>query len=456
MLLPEKLIQSLFSVPQFDEQSFRQVHTDQNPPVSIRCNPAKKIQDSTHFSLVESVAWCNQGCYLPERPVFTLDPLLHAGAYYVQEASSMFLEQAIKYVLQIKQVRLALDLCAAPGGKSTHLAALLPADSVLVSNEVMAPRVSVLMENLVKWGNINVMVTQNDPADYKKLGTCFDLVVVDAPCSGSGLFRRDPETIAEWSEQAVNLCAQRQQRILADVLPALAPGGFLIYATCSYSPHENEAIVDWLLDWEDLQSHALPYSFEQHGVMVAKSVKHGGVGYRFFPNRVKGEGFFLAVFQKGGQEEGQKKSGKTRKTEREVSLPTGFQDWINPNIPVSFYERKAVYYGMAPRLMEYVAKWMPLLNVRKAGTRIGEEAQGKIIPDHDFALSVLIAKDAIRTLEVTQTIALQFLRRQEVAGWQNLEKGWVLITYNQLPIGWIKCLGNRYNNYYPTQWRIRM
>jgi 16S rRNA C967 or C1407 C5-methylase (RsmB/RsmF family)/NOL1/NOP2/fmu family ribosome biogenesis protein len=452
-LVPEKLIQSLHQVPGFDEAVFRQVHVEKNPPVSIRANQ-QKIAGLEHTLFAgENIPWCNSGYYLPSRPVFTLDPLLHAGAYYVQEASSMFLEQAVRYILQQIPVSLALDLCAAPGGKSTHLASLLPEGSVLVSNEVIATRTPILLENLVKWGNANVMVTQNDPADFGKLGPQFDLIVVDAPCSGSGLFRRDPEAIKEWSEQAVSLCAQRQQRILADALPAMVPGGFLVYATCSYSPAEDEEILDWLLSQWELESISLPDSFTGKGVVTVQSPEMQCTGYRFFPCRVKGEGFFMAVLQKKGTWEPKKPLVKPAKA---VSLPKGAVPWVKQDLPLLCYRHKDTFFGMPSLVLGYFIQWQAALHIRKAGVRLGEELHGKFNPDHDFALSKVIQKEAVPKVEVSEALALQFLRRQDIRDWGLKETGWLLVTYHGLPLGWIKNLGNRFNNYYPTGWRIRM
>lgn len=426
---------------------------EQNAPVSIRVNHQKIAVLQNSLFAGENVPWCTSGHYLPSRPVFTLDPLLHAGAYYVQEASSTFLEQAVRHILQQIPVALALDLCAAPGGKSTHLASLLPEEAVLVSNEVIATRTPILIENLVKWGNANVMVTQNDPTDFGKLGEHFDLIVVDAPCSGSGLFRRDPDAIQEWSEQAVSLCAQRQQRILADALPALVPGGFLVYATCSYSPAEDEAILDWLLSEWELESISLTDNYTGMGVVTVQSPEMQGIGYRFFPHRVKGEGFFMAVLRKSGTWEPQKQPGKLLKP---VPAPQGILPWLKKEVPLLYYRHNDTFFGMPPMVFGYFRKWQTALNIRKAGVRLGEELHGKFNPDHDFALSKIIDKEAVPKVEVAEEMALQFLRRQDIKDWELKEKGWQLVTFQGLPLGWIKNLGNRYNNYYPTAWRIRM
>ena len=232
--VPGELLHSLKNVEGFDEKSFLHVHEHRKPVVSVRINPEKIT--AAPFGGAEKIPWSSTGYYLPERPSFTLDPLLHAGAYYVQEASSMFLEQCLRQTTDLSSPLKVLDLCAAPGGKSTLIQSFISNESLLVSNEVIKTRVAVLVENLSKWGNENVIATNNDPRDFARLNGFFDVLVIDAPCSGSGLFRRDPDAISEWSVAAVETCSMRQQRILSDSYACLKQNGILIYSTCSYSP----------------------------------------------------------------------------------------------------------------------------------------------------------------------------------------------------------------------------
>jgi len=248
--LPEKLLQSLESIKGFDREAFEKVHASGEQVTSIRINPQKLSEasqvPSTGGDLGEAVPWTEYGYYLNQRPSFTFDPLFHAGCYYVQEASSMFLEQAFKQTVDLSRSLRILDLSAAPGGKSTHIQSLISKDSLLVSNEVIRSRANILKDNIAKWGSDNVVVTNNDPKSFARLENYFDAIIVDAPCSGSGLFRRDEKAIDEWSENNVHLCSERQQRILADVWSALKRNGVLIYSTCSYSNEENENIVQWM------------------------------------------------------------------------------------------------------------------------------------------------------------------------------------------------------------------
>ncbi len=258
--LPSRLIQSLQNTTGFDEQLFIEAH-EEAAPISVRFQPIKYSLFNEHSSIgnlqlpiTNAVPWCPLAYYLSERPSFTFDPLFHAGLYYVQEASSMFLWEVLRQTIGEKGTKQkVLDVCAAPGGKSTLLSSFFT-NGMVVANEVIKSRANILSENITKWGNDNVIVTNNDPVHFQKLDSFFDVMLIDAPCSGSGLFRKDKDAINEWSEEAVILCSLRQQRIVADVYPCLQQGGLLIYSTCSYSPEEDENILDWMMDTFQLSS----------------------------------------------------------------------------------------------------------------------------------------------------------------------------------------------------------
>ena len=257
-------------------------------PVSIRMNPCKAIEE---FSKEEKVPWSKDGKYLFERPSFTFDPLFHAGCYYVQDASSQFLEQPF---LQIKKIVKSpckiLDLCAAPGGKSTHLLSLMNSDDLLVSNEIVPARNTILRQNIIKWGCANVLVTQNEPSVFGRLKGFFDVVVVDAPCSGEGLFRKDANAIDEWSPENVNRCSIRQKEILSDAYETLAPGGFLIYSTCTFEEEENDSQINFLIQKYGMKKINIENIYE--------GVKANLNGLSFFPHRIRGEGFYISLLQK--------------------------------------------------------------------------------------------------------------------------------------------------------------
>ena len=418
------------------------------PPVSIRLNPRKNC---THEGL-EKIQWSQFGRYLTERPVFTLDPELHGGTYYVQEASSMFLEQAFLQVVDQSRSIKVLDLCAAPGGKSTHLQSLLNDQSLLVSNEVIRPRASILCENVQKWGYCNAVVTNNDPADFQKLQGFFDLIVVDAPCSGEGLFRKDPKAMNEWSAANVALCSKRQRRILGDVWPALKQGGILIYSTCTYNELENEENLAWLKKEHEVESVKLKFD-NQWG--IENSNTNGIDGYRFYPHQVKGEGFFISVIRKLGEEDEVRIKGHSAFTPPSTKILSQLNEWILKSEEKSFINRNHQFQFFPKDKLheiEFLAKNLYLLS---AGTVIATAKHDKLIPEHPLALSTELNKANFNRIELELNDALRYLRKETLAI-QDSKKGFSLMSYQNTPLGWANVLDNRINNLYPSDWRIRM
>ncbi len=416
-----------------------------SPPVSIRLNPRKPFTSPESTS----VPWTKEGRYLPERPVFALDPLWHAGAYYVQEASSMLLEAAVPKYLREKPI-LALDLCGAPGGKSTHLQSLIHPESLLVSNEVIRQRTHILHENLSKWGGGNHIITQADPARLGAVSDFFDLIVVDAPCSGEGMFRKDPNASSEWSPDHVKLCASRQRRILDDIWPALRSGGILIYSTCTWNPHEDESQVNRLIDEEG--ATVLPLTeFHSDWGFLPIPLRHGQ-GYMALPHRVQGEGFFLAVLQKPEADSTMTldKSGKliraTRK-EREAAAAFTPEGWTLFQHKGNLFALPEATTAAADHVLQRVAPY-------SVGVGVGEVKGKDFRPSAEAALWTQLSKDAAPRINLGKTDALQFLRRDNLAFTK--EKGWVLVSYEDIPLGWAKGIGHRVNNYYPQEWRLRM
>jgi NOL1/NOP2/sun family putative RNA methylase len=441
MQLPQALLNSLEGVKGFDEEAFINVHESEERVTSIRINPFKK---SEIVNLKSKIPWVEHGYYLETRPSFTFDPLFHAGCYYVQEASSMFLEQVLKQTVDLSKPLKVFDLCAAPGGKSTHLLSLISKESLLVSNEVIRSRANILTDNIVKWGCSNVIVTNNDPRDFQRLENYFDVIVVDAPCSGSGLFRRDPEAIGEWSEQNVALCSQRQQRILADVLPALKNGGVLIYSTCSYSKQENELICDWLRNELNIKNEELIISPEWNIVQSEG-------GYRFWPDKVKGEGFFIACFRKTGDNDEEAYLRKVKPEKFSIKE----MEILNKNVNVeglAFLRHEEIIYTFPEELLANINFLSSKLRVVNCGTRIGEIIKDKLIPDHALALSNVI-RDKTPRLELDHGQAIQYLKKKELR-LETDKKGWTLVTHQGHQLGWINILPNRINNYYPKELRI--
>jgi 16S rRNA C967 or C1407 C5-methylase (RsmB/RsmF family) len=271
---------------------------EEEPPVSIRLNPKKLEKDRWHVEDAEPVPWCRNAYYLKKRPNFTFDPLFHAGCYYVQEAASMFLDEVLKQVAVSPKLT-ALDMCAAPGGKSTLLRAALPDDYVLYSNEPIRNRANILLENVTKWGYANHYVTNVYPEVYRKSKHRFDIILCDVPCSGEGMFRKDEATIREWSPQQVEKCWQLQRDIVTDAWACLNDGGLLIYSTCTFNTKENEENIRWMLETFD-NANVLEINVKPEW-NVADSLLEGfhEPVYRFIPGISRSEGLFVCVLRKG-------------------------------------------------------------------------------------------------------------------------------------------------------------
>jgi 16S rRNA C967 or C1407 C5-methylase (RsmB/RsmF family)/NOL1/NOP2/fmu family ribosome biogenesis protein len=413
---------------------------------SIRINPKKFPKEVD----LEPVAVCTTGYFLKQRPIYTLDPLFHSGVYYVQESSSMFLEQ---YIRQFPGKKLrVLDLCAAPGGKSTHLSSLLSEDSLLVCNEVIHSRAQVLSENLKKWGNPNVIVTCNDPRDFSRLPGFFDIIVVDAPCSGEGLFHRDPSAMNEWSEANADHCAQRQKRILADVWPALAENGMLVYSTCTFNPAENEENIKWLTEFAPVEAIKLDVP-ENWNIVTTQA---GSIPcYRFYPHLVKGEGFFTAAVLK------KEKTNIEFRAKIKTALPLAGkaeQSLLNrmiKHLPVSILKFEEVYLAFPTELLPALDQVKSSLRIVHAGVKIGEIKQGSLVPAHELAVSTIVDTSLFPVVDLTLEQSITFLKRDDFP-LEFQERGWNLLTYLNYPLGWAKNIGSRFNNGYPKEWRIRM
>ena len=425
-------------------------------PVSIRPNRMKCNLPVAG----EPVPWAPSGIYLEKRPTFTFDPLFHAGCYYVQEASSMFVERVLREYVQEPVVM--LDLCAAPGGKSTLCRSALPEGSLLVANEVMRNRSQILAENLMKWGHPEVVVTNNDPADFTDLTHLFDVILTDVPCSGEGMFRKDQVAVDEWSLENVDICWQRQRRILSDIWPALKPGGLLIYSTCTFNREEDEDNVAWIA--RELGADVLEVLVEEAWGITGNLIGDSFPVYRFLPHKVKGEGFFLAVLRKhaGEVEPVEPRAEKKKKASKDVkgkapqlSVPKEAKDWlqipgdyqltINGTNVQAFPKSHETVYTL---LQQYV-------KVIHAGITLGEMKGKDLIPHHSLAMSTALADGAFPKAEVTYEQAIAYLRKESLVLDAGIPRGYVLLTYQNIPLGFMKNIGNRANNLYPQEWRIR-
>ena len=456
MQLPESFITRMKALLGEEYPAFEQA-LQKEQSVSIRYNPLK-----TDFTPeAERVPWSSQGYYLKERPAFTFDPLFHAGMYYVQEASSMFLEQVLRQYVN-EPVRY-LDLCAAPGGKTTLAIASLPAGSLVVGNEIERKRCHILAENIQKWGSPRSMVMNNRAEDYGALTHYFDVILTDVPCSGEGMFRKDPQAIAEWSESNVLNCASRQKTIMDAIWSALRPGGLLVYSTCTYNTEENEEMLQYICS--ELGAEVLPVAVDPAwGIHPALTGKNPV--YRFMPHTTRGEGLFMAVLRKNEEEEiernklirdflkkGQKKGAKGGA--KEVAFPAHVKSWVCQPEQYQFEVKgdKLIAYpkAYADEMKMLSASLHPLVEGVVLGSLKGKD----VIPDHALALSTALNREAFEVAEVDRETALSYLRRESVTLDPSIPKGFVLLTFQNHPLGWVKHLGNRSNNLYPQEWRIR-
>jgi len=446
--LPQALLHSLHGIPGFDPERFLAVHEQGEQVSSVRFNPAKSGTKTSLLPLEEEVPWCTDGWYLKERPSYTLDPFFHAGHYYVQEASSMFLDHALRHVLGEQRGLKAMDLCAAPGGKSTLLASM-PHFRLLLANELIRTRLSMLTQNIAKWGMPHVLVSHNDPREVGRLDGFFDVLVVDAPCSGSGLFRRDPEAIAEWSERNVQLCSERQQRILADALPALRADGLLVYSTCSYSREEDEMILDWLMTHGEFESLAIPLE-PAWGIAASRS-RRGAFGYRFFPGNTEGEGLFMACLRKkaGGFFRPSNPGRMDMASGREMKA---LAPWVRDADAHAIVKKESDLFLLPPDVLPDLQQLAPGLQIRKTGVHAGSMAHDEFLPDHELAVSVLLS-EGLPAIDLELPEALDYLRKKPVGPFPS-KKGWHLVRHAGAGLGWAKLLPNRVNNYYPAAWRI--
>lgn len=444
-------LSSLDGVIGFEKEAFIEAHTS-HPPVSLRINPEKTFDVDEVFAnpgIIGKVPWCNDGVYLKSRPVFTLEPLLHAGSFYVQEASSMFIDYAIHAVFSSRKNLKALDLCAAPGGKTTLLASSPFFDTIL-ANEIIQSRVGILMENLAKWGSNHVLVSNNDPEVVSQLGEQFDLVLVDAPCSGSGLFRKDEAAMDEWSTGAVELCSARQKRILQHAMTLVKDDGFLLYSTCSYSPSENEENADFILSSGVFATVNLHPS-EDWGIVETESPLHNALCYRFYPNRLSGEGFFCTMFKKisGSCFEPTKVQYKIP---AEASIA---QKWLKRDVAeLGFHVKESTLYLLNQSSLESYLRWSSHLKIRKSGLKMGEIIRGELIPDHELSMSPMLS-ETLPEIELAKSDAIRFLRRDDVSI-SSSGSGWHIVRYLQHPLGWAKIVNERVKNHYPISWRILM
>lgn len=532
MALKQEFIEMLRGMGDSRFDDLPRVLTETSPEVSVRLNPLKwptatnaneiAANDATandasandvHANDVaegvaaieggEPVAWCVNGRYLAERPKFTLDPLMHQGAYYVQDASSMIMTEVARKLAELiaedeageespenteespenaeereeignksQRPLLWLDACAAPGGKSTAAFDGLPDGSMVVSNEFDYGRAEILAENLAKWGRANSVVTRGDTAQYRRVGEIFDVVAVDAPCSGEGMMRKDPVACEQWTPALVEECAARQREILDNVWQSLRPGGYLVYSTCTFNTTEDESIVRWLTEEYDALPVNLHLPYDIDGAVDADGAPIPA--FRFIPGRVRGEGLFLAVVRKPGfsrpksfaaQEARKKDTRKAAKKGKDLKAGKsgaacdlkGARLWLKNDAAEMFTvsESDGLLRGFPKAWEGLLPLFEAKLRVVSAGVTLAEIKGKDMIPSQHLALSEILAPDAFPQVALSRRQAVDYLARLSVELPASTPTGFVLLTYAGLPLGFVKNIGNRVNNLYPKEWRIK-
>ena len=419
----------------------------EDPVVAVRCNNKKG------FSLpsdLDHVPWCEWGAYLPGRPQFTFDPHFHAGSYYVQDASSMFIYHVIKSL--VKRPVKYLDLCAAPGGKTTAALQALPAGSVVVANEIMPQRAQILRENVIKWGADNCVVTNDSPKAFGPLVGEFDVIAADVPCSGEGMFRKDDEAVSQWSMALVEQCASRQREILNDVWPALKPGGLLIYSTCTYNAKENEHMVDYIAS--ELGASIVDVAIDQSW-HIKESVVASHHGYRFMPHLTRGEGLFMCVLQKNVSSASSvlkfKSSKQGKRNRLTIKVPSVALCWLGDNYEFTIDEN--VIKAVRRDLKDILQSGINTLRIIKGlGLEIGAIKGRNVVPSHALAMLPDLLTGCFPKCEVDYHTAIAYLRGEAIV--IDAPRGYVLITWQGAELGFVNNLGNRANNMYPKHWRI--
>lgn len=430
---------------------------DSPASVSVRLNPFKRgcsLQG-------RAVPWSEHGVLLEQRPQFTLDPMFHAGAYYVQDSSSMFVGHVFRKLLsemstQSSRPLRVLDLCAAPGGKTTDLAASLREacgdNFLLVANEVMKARVGVLADNVALWGDPNVVVTSDDPRVFAALPGFFDVIVADVPCSGEGMFRKDEQAQQQWSEDNVGLCEARQKRIIADVWPALATQGIMIYSTCTFNRYENDLNVEWIA--RELGAESL---LDHNALGVSGGIIATEHGYSLVPGHVEGEGQYCAALRKTSFVEMNDMPARAmrggRPVKKEQPLPKGIDMLLTKETVIR--QKGETVTAVPAGIAGSLATVEQCLHVISAGCAVGTLKGQILVPDADLALSMMFRRDAFPYVDLDIHDALAYLHRDAIL-LRDAPKGYVTVGYAGLPLGFVKNLGNRCNSLHPQSRRIRM
>lgn len=454
MQLPNKFIDRI--KVQFGNESEVFLNSmSEKPSLSIRYNPNKFKNEN----LENKVPWTKYGYYLSERPIFTLDPMFHLGAYYVQDASSMFVEEALRQTVNLENDLKVLDLCAAPGGKTTSIASLISENSLLIANEVNRKRAEILKENVIKWGQSNIWVTSNESKSFNRIKSYFDVILIDAPCSGEGMFRKDETAIEEWSENSVTFCANRQKEIIEDVWDSLKTDGILIYSTCTFASKENEENINWILENKDCKSLKLDIS-QFDGITEIQ--QNNMFAYYFYPNKVKGEGLFISVIQKEQSEYSPSKQNNIKKLYKPfVAVNNNVKSFVANSINLkendTLLDKDNTIILINNKHLFDLSFLNNHLYFRSIGVECFEVFGNKIKQLHSLSNYSNINLSKTNIIELELNDALKYLKKEDLKiEFSDYKQGMNLVTYLGLGLGWLNIIGNRANNLYPKDWKIKM
>lgn len=477
--IPDEFLTEMADVPGLNLPALKAA-LNLPPATSIRINSRKTDRDTLLKALSEEynltpVAWCNSGFYLDCRPQFTLNPLLHAGAFYVQDASSMIYNQLTSLLidrLDSSANLRVLDMCAAPGGKTTAIIDALPDDAIVVANEYVGKRAVILRENLEKWGFANTIVTNSDSADIARCGELFDIVSVDAPCSGEGMMRKEEIARSQWNKGLVAHCSALQREIVANAVECLRPGGYLIYSTCTLNTHENELNCRYFLDM-GLSPVELPLQGIPDSVFEISKKHFDLPALRFMPHITNGEGLFVAVFQKDATDNPDNfplqysaeypykhlynhiRINNLEEIKRFIDTSSGIRNTKSKKTDNSY--SKSVKISVKSAQVTEIEKTLlkNRIHIMTSGVYAAITKGNDIVPQTPLILSNIIAEDFLTRIELEKEEILNYLRRQSIALPPNTPKGYVIVTYKNIPVGLMKHIGNRSNNIYPAEWRIK-
>ena len=460
--IPKDFLETSVSIFGRESEEFL-ASLDSEPSLGIHIN-AEKMQKTGVVipDNAERVEWTSNGFYLKSRPRFTFDPFLHAGAYYVEEPSSMFVEKALNYIQKDIRIDRALDLCAAPGGKSIMIRNSMKG-GLLVSNEPLSKRAAVLTENLAKWGNPDIIVTSAFPEAFDGLTGFFDLIATDVPCSGEGMFRKDETARSEWSKSNVENCVQRQRDILRTIWPTLRKGGYIIYSTCTFNRREDEENVLFIAN--ELGAEIINLETDADWHICGDTTGRNLPVYHFFPHKTRGEGFFLALLKKTSDTP-PAENRKSKKKKPETVSADGFAEWINCKENFDFHKSKDGIIALRKAFADDYAAISEKLNVICAGVRVCTEKPAKFsnsarkpkpqfVPAPGLALSSCLNRKAFPDISLNYSDAIKFLRGESIPLTVYAPRGWVTVSYRNLPLGFANNVGSRLNNSYPPAWRIR-